>query len=321
MSVTMVRTNWIDDDGTGTTGTVLNNAIKQELYDQIDQALTKVPQLAGGNTFTGNQTINGIVGVNGFGTHLFLGSGVGEMSVRIQNPAAGSSNSTSLYLGNDAAVSMFVLTTYASNHSGAPGWSYLQQSGAGLRFFAQAASGVFEFWTNGAKRWSIDPVGAFITGPYSAGSAFTKSTPGLVEIGNAGTVAINHMVFFNANNICGQIQTAGNTTTYGTSSDARLKTDRGIARDTSILERTEIHDYEWNADGTPGRGVFSQDAHKVLPAANAPGTDERDDDGRLVKPWSTDYSKYVPDLIVGWQQHKIQLAALRAELDALKGRN
>jgi hypothetical protein len=38
MATTIPRTPWIDDDGSGTTGTVLNNAIKTELYDQIDAA-------------------------------------------------------------------------------------------------------------------------------------------------------------------------------------------------------------------------------------------------------------------------------------------
>lgn len=33
---TIARTPIIDDDGTGTTGTVVDNAWKQELYDQID---------------------------------------------------------------------------------------------------------------------------------------------------------------------------------------------------------------------------------------------------------------------------------------------
>jgi hypothetical protein len=32
----IIRTAMIDDDGSGTTGTVLNNAWKQELYDQVD---------------------------------------------------------------------------------------------------------------------------------------------------------------------------------------------------------------------------------------------------------------------------------------------
>jgi hypothetical protein len=42
MATTIPRTPWIDDDGSGTTGTVLNNAIKTELYNQIDEALATV---------------------------------------------------------------------------------------------------------------------------------------------------------------------------------------------------------------------------------------------------------------------------------------
>ena len=33
----------------------------------------------------------------------------------------------------------------------------------------------------------------------------------------------------------------------------------------------------------------------------------------------TDYSKFVPDLIVGWQQHDAELAGLRAFLATVKG--
>jgi len=41
----ITRTPIVDDDGTGTTGTVLDNAWKQELYNQID---TLVPSTAAG---------------------------------------------------------------------------------------------------------------------------------------------------------------------------------------------------------------------------------------------------------------------------------
>jgi hypothetical protein len=49
------------------------------------------------------------------------------------------------------------------------------------------------------------------------------------------------------------------------------------------------------------------------------GTDETTDPGVLVRPWMTDYSKFVSDLIVGWQQHDAELADLRAQLATLKG--
>jgi hypothetical protein len=42
MAVTITRTAWTDDDGSGTTGTVINNAVKTELYGQIDAVLATV---------------------------------------------------------------------------------------------------------------------------------------------------------------------------------------------------------------------------------------------------------------------------------------
>jgi len=64
---------------------------------------------------------------------------------------------------------------------------------------------------------------------------------------------------------------------------------------------------------------LAQDAYDVFPRAIQKGTDEMTDEGTLKHPWMTDYSKFVPDLIVGWQQHDAELAALRAAFATLKG--
>ena len=45
--VTIERTPIHDDDKTGMTGTSLDNAWKQEFYNQIDAALAKIPALDG----------------------------------------------------------------------------------------------------------------------------------------------------------------------------------------------------------------------------------------------------------------------------------
>jgi hypothetical protein len=259
MSVTIVRTAWIDDDGTGTTGTVINAAWKTEMYNQIDQALAGVPMLNGNNAYTGNQTIAGLLSATGGGTHMLNASG---------------------------------------------------------------ASGQIELWTNGTRRWVIDGSGQMFGGTPSSPAACTQLVGGggIINLGNPGTAAVNAMNFYynGMQGFAGALVSSSTGLVLASGSDKRLKTDRGIACDTSVLERTEIHDYDWIEDGTPGRGVFSQDAHKVLPSANMPGSDERAADGRLVRPWSTDYSRYVPDLIVGWQQHAAALAAIRADLAVLK---
>ena len=58
----ITRTGMIDDDGSGTTGTILNNAWKQELYDQIDgQGMWIVPPFVASDYFvnigTGTWTV------------------------------------------------------------------------------------------------------------------------------------------------------------------------------------------------------------------------------------------------------------------------
>lgn len=58
MSIT--RTAWTDDDGTGTTGTVINNAAKTQLYDQIDALLANIQTpsfVAGDYTGSGSMTV------------------------------------------------------------------------------------------------------------------------------------------------------------------------------------------------------------------------------------------------------------------------
>jgi hypothetical protein len=225
MAVTITRTPWIDDDGTGTTGTVINNALHTANYNQIDAALAQLAQLAGGNTFTGNQQVTtGTVVIN----------------------AASNLGNAQLYLAWDASV----------------------RNGFAIQNLYTANAGYFLLMTN------------------------------------------------SANTAAGNIQQMGATTVaYNTTSDARLKDDAGRATDLSALRAVVVHDFAWKADGRADRGVFAQDAHAVFPRAIAPGTDETTATGALARPWMTDYSKFVPDLIVGWQAHDAAIAALTARLD------
>jgi hypothetical protein len=103
---------------------------------------------------------------------------------------------------------------------------------------------------------------------------------------------------------------------YNIVSDRRFKIDKGIATDTSVIDNTVVHDFEWKVDGSIDRGVFAQEAHKVKPSAVTEGTDELNEDGTPVHPWGVDYSKYVPDLIVYCQQLRAELNELKAKVNA-----
>jgi hypothetical protein len=149
-----------------------------------------------------------------------------------------------------------------------------------------------------------------------AGPGTTSSGIGIQNT-DAGNSEAFLLCYNSAGAIAGYIsQTGASTVAYITSSDARLKTDRGRATDLAALRALVIHDFEWTADGIPDRGIFAQEAHALYPRAVVPGTDDRTEGGDLARPWGTDYSKFVPDLIAGWQAHEAELAALRARLDA-----
>lgn len=116
----------------------------------------------------------------------------------------------------------------------------------------------------------------------------------------------------------GTILFNGTSFQYNTTSDARLKKDLGIVKDTSVIDNTIIHDFEWKENNAKGRGVFAQEAYGVIPAAVSEGGDELNDNGMPVSPWGVDYSKYVPDIIVYCQQLKATINELKAEFDAYK---
>jgi Chaperone of endosialidase len=235
MAVTITRTPWIDDDGTGTTGTVINNAVKTDLYNQIDGALAKVAQLAGGNSFTGAQAMAGMLTVGSAFTVTQAGA------VLVNTPTALVNAIVSIAVDGTVAPSFALKNTSASNF-------------------------------------------------------------------------INFQLFLNSTDAsAGAIQQTGATSiSYLTTSDARLKDDAGQAADLSALRAIVVHDFTWKADGMRDRGVFGQEAHGSFPRAVTRGDEA--DDASVRHPWMVDYSKFVADLIVGWQHHDTELAQLRALL-------
>lgn len=76
----ITRTAWIDDDGSGTTGTVINNAEKTLLYDQIDAALVTT---AASSEHRWTEVTTNAVGVqNDFNPGI-----VGDTIIRCGNPS------------------------------------------------------------------------------------------------------------------------------------------------------------------------------------------------------------------------------------------
>jgi len=163
VAVLIARTPWIDDDGTGQTGTILNNAIKTELYNQIDAALAALVP-AGGGTVSGPFTVGGVLTVSGLGTHRFSASGpaLGNI-VNVENTSGSGDSYAQVHLA--AGTSQVNLFAFSQGYSPA---SYIQPNSAaisvvgagGLSIVAFDAAAAIRFYTGGtALQWQITPAG------------------------------------------------------------------------------------------------------------------------------------------------------------------
>lgn len=156
------RTAWIDDDGTGTTGTIINNAEKTKLYDQIDAALlnplNKSAQTVVTSAVTGT-VHNWAPGLAGNTTIMFYGSA----DLTITGIAGGIQGQLVTLKNNSGAV------VYARhNDSG---------SSAGNRLYHPVTSAPLPIAAGGWASWIFDSglwtliaheQGAWITPAYSA---------------------------------------------------------------------------------------------------------------------------------------------------------
>ena len=205
---------------------------------------------------------------------------------------------------------------------------------AGLSIQTSHASGAIRFYSGGATlRGTLTAGGNLVLGTNAAANLLANGASGFgiyssyqIQMSAISDVAAYFqrttttgvILSFYYNGVSrGTITTDGTGVTLTTASDQRLKTDLGIAQDLSSLRAITIHDFAWKADGSRDRGVFAQDAYAFYPRAISVGDDTLKD-GQLANPWQAAYSKFVPDLIVGWQQHDTLIDQLAARIAALE---
>lgn len=288
---------------------------------------------------SGNTQISGVFTAIGSGTHTFsaagpngiLVQGTGTSQYAFVNSTAGTVNTTiTTYAQSWSTVGIAIAgTTLISNDTG---------GGSGLSLAATAAGGVIRFFSGGTtERMRLHGSGGLSLGDTTDPGAgwlrvagnqllvgtFTGGTSTVLDVFVAADVTGGRYVTFRAasGSIVGSItELAGAASiAFNTSSDIRLKTDLGIATVPVGLKDLEVHDFTW-PNGTPDRGVFAQDAYEIYPRAITMGGDDLDENGRPIHPWMVDYSKFVPDLIVGWQQHDMRVEQLEAQVAALTAR-
>jgi hypothetical protein len=258
---------------------------------------------------------------NGFGTHSFSAGGTGDNRFTLVNTTSGTGNYANLQV-NAGTVGFGIYTfsqAYTTSGTNIQSATTLyQDSAGGLNIVAAHASGAIYFYSGGtALVWIMQANGPLRSGTVGNGNEYILLGQGTATIGVNGTGVTTSMYFVNGNGTIGTISHNGSVTAYNTSSDKRLKTDLGIATSIDVLKRTVIHNVEWRTEGRElARAIFAQDEYLHAPfGAVMPGkNDDLNSSGLPKSPWMVDYSKYVPDLIVGWHNHEARLVALEERM-------
>lgn len=117
------------------------------------------------------------------------------------------------------------------------------------------------------------------------------------------TTSSTHMQFFtpaSGGTVAGTITTTGSATSYGTTSDGRLKRNQRAPDSDAIawLHALRVRQFEW-PDGATDIGLIAQELLEVEPGAVSVGEGEPGQAGFV--PMSVDYSKLVPKLILALQ--------------------
>ncbi len=188
------------------------------------------------------------------------------------------------------------------------------QDSNGLHMTAGQAGQSLMFHTGGsAERVRIDGSGNLLVGTtsWTTGGGGLRVTPsGRSDFSRNTTSSTQAINFANPNGFVGNITLAGSTTTYNTSSDARLKDVTGEARGLEVINELNPVAYNWKADGKADEGLIAQEVQEIVPNAVSGSEEEH---------YQMDYSKLVVHLVKGMKEQQTQIEALQSEINLLKG--
>jgi hypothetical protein len=146
----------------------------------------------------------------------------------------------------------------------------------------------------------------------------SASTRG-INLHTTGTGGSDRITFQNDNGTVGTINTSGSSTSYGTSSDYRLK--ENVVDLTSAADRVQQlapKRFNFIADAdTTVDGFLAHEVSDIVPEAITGEKDAVDEDGNI-RPQSIDQSKLVPLLTAALQEALTKIDALETRIVALE---
>jgi hypothetical protein len=197
----------------------------------------------------------------------------------------------------------------------------------------QRANKELIFGTNNTERARITSGGAFLVGRTSPLSLekFGVSTTGNSEaaafknddslyatllVDNAGASGTRNLTQYRVGGVdVGSVNSNGTTTTYGTSSDYRLKIPIGpVVNAGNRIDSLKPVEYEWKTNGTLSRGFFAHEFQQVYANSVTGEKDAVNADGKPVyQTMQAGSSEVIADLVAEIQSLRARVAQLETK--------
>ena len=103
----------------------------------------------------------------------------------------------------------------------------------------------------------------------------------------------------------------------GSTSDYRLKEDAQEFSGLDLVNRIQVYDYAWKADGNREYGVMAHELQAELPYLVTGKKDEVDEDGQP-HIQRVNYAKLVPVLLRAIQEQQEMISELREQVETIK---
>jgi hypothetical protein len=291
-------------DGTNVLNAPNGNAIAD--VTGLQAALNAKSNLAGGNTFSGDQIINGAVRIDGAFPNYQWYPTTGAANQRAFRVQADNGNFTVIGIDDSGNQVNFPFSvrwgaeTVIPNNVLVAATQNFYFSGRVFGYGAGGINGIIGHQQN------------------SGGAAFVASvadaTADLTYFGYSPNGAFNATGAVKT----GSITTNGTTTSYNTTSDYRLKEDvvpmsGALAKIAALNPVT----YKWKSNGSAAQGFIAHELQAVVPDAVVGEKDAVDDGGKPLYQ-GIDQSKLVPLLTAALQEAVAKIGALDTRIAALE---
>jgi len=202
--------------------------------------------------------------------------------------------------------------------------SYYSQNGGQHQWWT-AASGTAGNTISFTQAMTLDSSGNLLVGATSSATTAKfyvtqTSANGYTQVVNAlNNGGTRYLVQWQADgSAVGSVTSNGTTTTYGTSSDYRLK--ENVAPMTgalSVVSQLKPCTYKWKTDGSDGQGFIAHELQAVVPDCVTGEKDAVDADGNPVYQ-GIDTSFLVATLTAAIQEQQVIIADLKARIETLE---